>query len=136
MIKNISPNGPLCFVLGTGDRRRVAVTEYSRSYTMSAAPSRLPASLRSQVEQQASAACITSASFNVWLDGQQQLRKSSDDSLPAEFRRAPCGRLRRHRCPRQPRAACRWIPPCSPVWRSRFQVPVRPRSLLPGWGCR
>jgi hypothetical protein len=42
---------------------------------MSAAPSRLPASLRSQVEQQASAAGITSASFNVWLDGQQQLRK-------------------------------------------------------------
>jgi len=62
-------------VLGTGTVDGVAVTEYSGSFTMSAALSRLPASLRSQVEQQASAAGITSASFNVWLDNQQQVRK-------------------------------------------------------------
>lgn len=61
--------------LGTGTVDGVAVTEYSGTYTMSAALSRLPASLRSQIEQQASAAGITSASFNVWLDDQQQVRK-------------------------------------------------------------
>jgi hypothetical protein len=62
-------------VLGTGTVDGVAVTEYSGSFPMSAALSRLPASLRSQVQQQASAAGITSASFNVWLDDQQQVRK-------------------------------------------------------------
>jgi hypothetical protein len=62
-------------VLGTGTVDGVAVTEYSGSFTISAALSRLPASLRSQVEQQASAAGITSASFKVWLDDQQQARK-------------------------------------------------------------
>jgi hypothetical protein len=62
-------------VLGTGTVDGVTVTEYSGSFTMSAALSRLPASLRSQVEQQASAAGITSASFTVWLDDQQQVRK-------------------------------------------------------------
>jgi hypothetical protein len=62
-------------VLGTGTVDGVAVTEYSGSFTMSAALSRLPASLRSQVGRQASAAGITSASFNVWLDDQQQVRK-------------------------------------------------------------
>jgi hypothetical protein len=62
-------------VLGTGTVDGVAVTEYSGSFTISAALNRLPASLRSQVEQQASAAGITSASFNVWLDNQQQVRK-------------------------------------------------------------
>lgn len=62
-------------VVGTGTVDGVAVTEYSGTYTMSAALKRLPASLRSQVEQQASKAGITTVSFNAWLDDQQQVRK-------------------------------------------------------------
>lgn len=62
-------------VLGTGTVDGVAVTEYSGSYTTSAALRRLAASLRTQVKQQVSTAGITSVSFNVWLDDQQQVRK-------------------------------------------------------------
>lgn len=62
-------------VVGTGTIGGVPVTEYSGSYTMSAALKRLPASLRSQVEQQATKAGIRSVSFNAWLDSQQQVRK-------------------------------------------------------------
>lgn len=62
-------------VVGTGTIGGVPVTEYSGTYTMSAALKRLPASLRSQVEQQATKAGISSVSFNAWLDSQQQVRK-------------------------------------------------------------
>lgn len=62
-------------VVGTGTIDGVRVTEYSGSYAMSAALKRLPASLRSQVEQQTVKAGITSVSFNAWLDDQQQIRK-------------------------------------------------------------
>ena len=53
----------------------VPVTEYAGSYQMSTAINRLPASLRSQVRQEMSEAGITSASFTIWLDNQQQVRK-------------------------------------------------------------
>lgn len=62
-------------VVGTGTIGGVAVTEYSGSYTIAAALKRLPASLRSQVEQQESKAGITSVTFKAWLDNQQQVRK-------------------------------------------------------------
>jgi hypothetical protein len=62
-------------VVGTGTIGGVPVTEYSGSYTMAAGLQRLPAALRSQVEQQATKAGISSVSFNAWLDGQQQARK-------------------------------------------------------------
>lgn len=62
-------------VVGTGTIDGVRVTEYSGSYTMSAALKRLPASLRSQVRQLVSKAGITTVSFKAWLDDQQQVRK-------------------------------------------------------------
>ncbi|HZR48856.1 MAG TPA: hypothetical protein VFB06_04990 [Streptosporangiaceae bacterium] len=62
-------------VVGTGTIDGVHVTEYAGSYTMAAAMKRLPATLRSRVGQQAAKAGITSVSFNVWLDSQQQVRK-------------------------------------------------------------
>jgi len=62
-------------VVGTGTIGGIHVTEYSGSYPMAAALKRLPAGLRSQVGQQAVKAGISSVSFNVWLDGQQQVRK-------------------------------------------------------------
>jgi hypothetical protein len=62
-------------VVGKATIGGVPVTEYAGSYTMSAAINRLPASLRSQVRQEMSKAGTTSASFTVWLDNQQQVRK-------------------------------------------------------------
>jgi hypothetical protein len=61
--------------VGTGTINGVHVTEYSGSYTMSEALRHLPASLGSQFKQQFSKSGITSVSFEIWLDDQQQVRK-------------------------------------------------------------
>lgn len=61
--------------VGTGTISGVHVTEYSGSYSMSEALRHMPASLGSQLRQQFSKSGITSVSFEIWLDDQQQVRK-------------------------------------------------------------
>lgn len=61
--------------VGTSTIEGVPVTEYSGTIPMSVALRHIPANLRGQVSQQIQKAGITSASFEVWLDAQHQVRK-------------------------------------------------------------
>lgn len=61
--------------VGTSTINGVPVTEYTGSYPVPAAAARLPASTRAIVERDLTKAGISSVSFDVWLDGQQQTRK-------------------------------------------------------------
>ncbi len=72
------PNATDVRVVGTGTINGVRVTEYSGSYSMSQALSHLPTSLGSQFRQQFAKSGITSVSFTVWLDDQQQVMKLID----------------------------------------------------------
>jgi hypothetical protein len=60
---------------GTGTVDGIPVTEYTGSYTMSAALAKLPASVRGQLDQVLREAGINRAQFRAWIDGQHQLRK-------------------------------------------------------------
>ena len=54
----------------------VPVTEYTGSFSVASALAKLPISAGTRATGQALASArITSASFQVWLDGQQQVRK-------------------------------------------------------------
>lgn len=61
--------------VGHGVIDGVPVTEYSGSYTMSAAMARLPSSFRAKFGQMIEQAGIGSADFKVWVDAQHQARK-------------------------------------------------------------
>lgn len=61
--------------VGTSTVNGVPVTEYTGSYSVSAAVAQLPASTRAVIEQDQAKAGIKSVTFDVWLDGQQQARK-------------------------------------------------------------
>lgn len=61
--------------VGTSTINGVPVTEYTGSYSMSAAIARMPASSRAALRQQTATAGIKSVDFDVWVDGQQQARK-------------------------------------------------------------
>jgi hypothetical protein len=61
--------------VGTSTLNGVPVTEYTGSYAMSAALARLPADLRGQLSQLVQKVGITEVQFQVWIDGQHQLRK-------------------------------------------------------------
>jgi hypothetical protein len=52
-----------------------AVTEYSGTYPLAAGIAQLPASSRAAVQQELTKAGMTSASFEIWLDDQHQVRK-------------------------------------------------------------
>jgi hypothetical protein len=53
----------------------VPVTEYTGSYSVASALDKLPASVRSNEQQAAAEAGVKTATFTIWLDGQQQVRK-------------------------------------------------------------
>jgi hypothetical protein len=60
---------------GTGTVDGVPVTEYTGIITMAKAIDALPASTRAQLQQEMTEAGIKTATFKVWLDGQNQVKK-------------------------------------------------------------
>jgi hypothetical protein len=60
---------------GTGTVDGVPVTEYTGTYSMSAALAKLPADLRGPIGQAVRKVGINAAQFRVWIDGQHQVRK-------------------------------------------------------------
>jgi hypothetical protein len=68
--------------VGTGTVDGVPVTEYTGTYTMSAALAKLPADVRAQLGQAIQKAGINAVQFRAWIDGQHQLRKlvATEDS--------------------------------------------------------
>jgi hypothetical protein len=61
--------------IGGGSIDGTAVTEYAGSYPMAAAIARLPAGSRAAAQKDIAVAGFTSATFSIWLDAQQQVRK-------------------------------------------------------------
>jgi hypothetical protein len=61
--------------VGTGVVDGVPTTEYTGSVSMTEAIAKLPASLRTSVDQQIQKAGISSMRFTAWVDGQHQVRK-------------------------------------------------------------
>lgn len=61
--------------VGTATIDGVQTTEYTGSYPVSAGLARLPASARAKIAPQLQAMGLTTQSFKVWLDNQQQVRK-------------------------------------------------------------
>jgi hypothetical protein len=61
--------------VGTGVVDGVPTTEYTGSVSMTEAIAKLPASLRTSVDQQIRKAGISSMRFTAWVDGQHQVRK-------------------------------------------------------------
>jgi hypothetical protein len=61
--------------VGTATFDGVQTTEYTGSYPLSAGLARLPASFRAQVAPQLQAMGLTTQTFKLWLDDQQQVRK-------------------------------------------------------------
>jgi hypothetical protein len=61
--------------VGTSVIDGIPVTEYAGSYSMSQALAALPASTRSAIESQLGNSGITTATFKIWLDAQQDPRK-------------------------------------------------------------
>jgi hypothetical protein len=73
---------------GTGTIDGVQTTEYTGSYSMSAGLAKLPADLRAKVAPQMQAMGMGStATFRLWLDNQQQVRKVivSDQGSKEQF---------------------------------------------------
>jgi hypothetical protein len=60
---------------GTGTADGVPVTEYTGSYSTSAALAKLPADVRGPLSQGLQKVGINGAQFQAWIDGQHQLRK-------------------------------------------------------------
>jgi hypothetical protein len=61
---------------GTGTLGGVPVTEYTGTISLDKALSSLSGSTKSQLEQQMTAAGLSTATFTVWIDGQHTVRKS------------------------------------------------------------
>jgi len=61
--------------VGTGTVDGVPVTEYSGTYSMSAALAKLPADVRGKLGQVLQKVGINGVQFRAWIDGQHQLRK-------------------------------------------------------------
>jgi hypothetical protein len=60
---------------GTSTIAGVPVTEYTGSYSVAAALAKLPASARATEQKAAASYGFSTASFQIWLDNQQQVRK-------------------------------------------------------------
>lgn len=81
--QNSSPLTQTQMLAGATDVKKVGtsavggtpVTEYSGTISLAKAISALPASTRAGLQQEISQAGISSASFDVWLDGQNQVKK-------------------------------------------------------------
>jgi len=61
--------------VGTATIDGVQTTEYTGSYPVSAGLAKLPASVRAKLEPQLQAMGLTTQTFHLWLDNQQQVRK-------------------------------------------------------------
>jgi hypothetical protein len=61
--------------VGTATIDGVPTTEYTGSYPVSAGLAKLPASARAKIEPQIQAMGLTTQTFKIWLDSQQQVRK-------------------------------------------------------------
>jgi hypothetical protein len=62
--------------VGTGTIDGVAVTEYTGSLSLDKGISYLSGSARAQVQKEITAAGLTGATFTVWVDGQNTMRKA------------------------------------------------------------
>jgi hypothetical protein len=62
--------------VGTGTIDGVAVTEYTGTLSLDKGISYLSGSARAQVQKEITAAGLTSATFTVWVDGQNTMRKA------------------------------------------------------------
>jgi hypothetical protein len=61
--------------VGTATVDGVPTTEYTGSYPVSAGLAKLPASARAKLAPQLRAMGLTTQTFKIWLDSQQQVRK-------------------------------------------------------------
>jgi hypothetical protein len=61
--------------VGTATVDGVPTTEYTGSYPVSAGLAKLPASARAKIAPQLQAMGLTTQTFRIWLDSQQQVRK-------------------------------------------------------------